>query len=274
MVRSLWTAATGMNAQQTNVDNISNNMANVNTVGYKQQAANFKSLLYQTLQSVATTANGDPKPTNSQVGLGTRVSSLDSVFSQGSMLASDKETAFAISGNGFFSYTGVDGTPRYTRNGDFTWALGAGENELILTTADGNPVLNVAGNEIHITGDYIASRIVVDRDGNICYPDDEGVPQMLGDNMKIGLWQFQNPAGLQRVGATSFAVTAASGAAINEENNDTVVHSQINQNYLEGANVNVATEMVNLIVAQRAYELNSKAITTTDDMMQTANQLK
>ena len=103
MVRSLWTAATGMNAQQTNVDTISNNMANVNTTGYKAQTAEFKSLLYQELQTVTTTANGEPKPTSSQVGLGVRTASLDGIFTQGSWLDSDKDTAFAIGGNGFFS---------------------------------------------------------------------------------------------------------------------------------------------------------------------------
>ena len=101
MVRSLWSAATGMNAQQTNVDTIANNLANVNTVGYKTQTAQFKSLLYQTLQTATTTANGDPKPTTSQVGLGVRNSSINSSFSQGSLLASNSDTAFAIEGEGF-----------------------------------------------------------------------------------------------------------------------------------------------------------------------------
>lgn len=101
MVRSLWSAATGMNAQQTNVDTIANNLANVNTVGYKGQVAQFKSLLYQTLQTATTTANGDPKPTSSQVGLGVRNSSINSIFSQGSMLASESDTSFGIEGAGF-----------------------------------------------------------------------------------------------------------------------------------------------------------------------------
>ena len=124
MVRSLWSAATGMNAQQTNVDTISNNLANVNTVGYKAQGAQFKSLLYQELQTVTTTANGEPKPTNSQVGLGTRTSSINQFFKQGSMQNNDNPAALAISGDGFFAYTAADGeTVQYTRNGNFTWAL-------------------------------------------------------------------------------------------------------------------------------------------------------
>ena len=124
MVRSLWSAATGMNAQQTNVDTIANNLANVNSAGYKGQVAQFKSLLYQNLRSVTTTANGDPKPTTSQVGLGVRLSSINSIFTQGSLLDSQSDTAFAIEGDGFFAVRGDDGTTYYTRNGDFTWALG------------------------------------------------------------------------------------------------------------------------------------------------------
>ena len=109
MVRSLWSAATGMNAQQTNVDTIANNLANVNTVGYKSQVAQFKSLLYQTLQTATTSANGEAKPTSSQVGLGVRNSSIDSIFRQGSLLASESTTSFAIEGDGFFAVRGEDG---------------------------------------------------------------------------------------------------------------------------------------------------------------------
>ena len=109
MVRSLWSAATGMNAQQTNVDTISNNLANVNTTGFKAQGAQFKSLLYQELQTVTTTANGEPKPTNSQVGLGVRTSTINQFFSQGSFQNSNNPAALAISGDGFFAYLGADG---------------------------------------------------------------------------------------------------------------------------------------------------------------------
>ena len=109
MVRSLWSAATGMNAQQTNVDTISNNLANVNTVGYKAQGAQFKSLLYQQLQTVTTTSNGTPKPTTSQVGLGVRTSTINQFFHQGSFQSSDNPAALAISGDGFFAYQAADG---------------------------------------------------------------------------------------------------------------------------------------------------------------------
>ena len=157
MVRSLWSAATGMNAQQTNVDTIANNLANVNSAGYKGQVAQFKSLLYQNLRSVTTTANGDPKPTTSQVGLGVRLSSINSIFTQGSLLDSQSDTAFAIEGDGFFAVRGDDGTTYYTRNGDFTWALG-GNGGMMLTNSDGLPVMDSRGRAISLPRTYIASR--------------------------------------------------------------------------------------------------------------------
>ena len=274
MVRSLWSAATGMNAQQTNVDTISNNLANVNTVGYKAQGAQFKSLLYQELQTVTTTSNGNPKPTNSQVGLGVRTSTINQFFSQGSFQNSDNPAALAISGDGFFSYMDADGeTQLYTRNGNFTWALTeTGGTTVELTTAEGNPVLDIDGNAITIDN-AIASRITIGGDGKIYYPNEEGVPEPV-NNLQIGIWQFRNREGLERVGSAAWKQTAASGEPVLEADADNIKVSEIVQGYLEGSNVNVATEMVNLIVAQRAYEMNSTAIQTTDEMMQTANGLK
>ncbi len=271
MVRSLWSAATGMNAQQTNVDTIANNLANVNSAGYKAQVAQFKSLLYQTLQTATTTANGDPKPVTSQVGLGVRTASINQLFGQGSLLASESTTAFAIEGDGFFAVRNADGEINYTRNGDFTWALGDG-NRIMLTTSDGLPVLSSTGQNITLGGDFITSRITISGDGTLMYPDENNNPQTLG--FTIGAFQFRNPSGLERQGDTLYAVTASSGPVINEATNPTVRRSKLVQGYLEGSNVKVADEMVNLIVAQRAYEMNSKAITTTDEMMQQANNLK
>ncbi len=274
MVRSLWSAATGMNAQQTNVDTISNNLANVNTTGYKAQGAQFKSLLYQELQTITTTANGDPKPTNSQVGRGVRTSTINQFFSQGSFLTNDNPAAVAISGDGFFAYQDADGNPLYTRNGNFTWALNGQGGGLVLTTAEGNKVLSTNNTPITVDGNRVASRITIGGDGKIYYPDDQGVPQPV-NNQQIGLFQFSNREGLERVGSAAWKATNASGAVINENNAaGNIKKSEIVQGYLEGSNVNVATEMVNLIVAQRAYEMNSTAIQTTDQMMQTANQLK
>ena len=272
MVRSLWSGATGMNAQQVNIDTIANNLANVNSTGYKAQGVQFKSLLYQDLQSPATSANGQPKPTNSQVGLGVRSSSINQFFSQGSLLANDSNTALAIQGEGFFAYHDASGNTRYTRNGDMTWALGnADGTQLVLTNHDGNPVLNTEGQEIRVDGNRVASKIDIGMDGTITYQGADGTEQL---GHQIGLWQFNNRGGLERVGDTAYAATDASGDARNEATDNGLNRSRIITNYLEGSNVNVATEMVNMIVAQRAYEMNSKAITTTDEMMQTANQLK
>lgn len=271
MVRSLWSAATGMNAQQVNLDTIANNLANVNTVGYKTQTAQFKSLLYQALQTTTTTANGDPKPTSSQVGLGVRNSSINASYRQGSLLASDSTTAFAIQGEGFFGVQGSDGNTYYTRNGDFTWATN-GANGMILTNTDGLPVLSSTGRTITLNNTYSVARITITDDGTISYPDANGNAQSLG--VTIGMYQFNNPGGLEKEGDSLYTATAASGLPLNEATNANVEKSKMVQGYLEGSNVQVADEMVNLIIAQRAYEMNSKAITTTDEMMQTANNLK
>ncbi len=274
MVRSLWSAATGMMAQQNNVDTIANNLANVNTTGYKMEVNEFKSLLYQTIQTRTTTANGVNKPIGAQVGLGVRNASITSEFGQGSLLESENPTAVALSntqGTGFFGIQGDDGNTYYTRNGDFVFALNE-NNSLSLTTSSGLRVLNTNGAPITVSGDHIADKIKIDTDGTLMYPDADGNLESL--NMTIGVWQFQNPKGLDKIGDSLYSVTAASGLAMNEATNANVTKSDIVQGYLEGSNVQIAEEMVNLIIAQRAYESNSKVITTTDDMMQLANQLK
>lgn len=271
MVRSLWTAATGMIAQQTNVDVISNNLANVNTTGYKTQVNEFKSLLYQNIQTKTTSSDGSPKPTSAQVGLGVRNAALDSIFTQGNLTATESDTAFAISGDGFFAVKGNDGETLYTRNGNFIWAVGENDS-IVLTTSDGLPVLDTKGREISLSQKYVTSQITVTADGTVCYPDENNNPQSLG--ITIGLYQFNNPGGLSKNGDSLYAVTAASGDAINEATNPNVKKSNVYQGYLEASNVQVVDEMVNLIVAQRAYEMNSKAITASDEMLQQANNLR
>lgn len=271
MVRALWSGASGMMAQQTNVDTIANNLANVNTVGYKTEQNEFKSLLYQEIQTRTTSANGVQKPVGAQVGLGVRNASITSEFTQGAFQASESETSFAISGDGFFAIRNNDQT-YYTRNGDFHFSLGAG-NALVLCTSDGCPVLSTTGQPIQIPANYIANKVVVDSTGQLQYPDENNNLQPIA-GMQIGLYQFQNPGGLYKVGGTMFQQTEASGAAINEATNPNVTKSEIRQGYLESSNVQVADEMVNLIIAQRAYELNSKVITTSDSMLQVANELK
>lgn len=270
MVRSLWTAATGMIAQQTNLDTIANNLANVNTQGYKTQVNEFKTLLYQTLQTETTSANGEQKPISAQVGLGTRNSAISTIFKQGSMIASESDTAFALDGKGFFGVRGEDGNTYYTRNGNFLFTLASNGN--MLATTDGNPVLSTAGQPIILNNNYILSKITVTSDGQLCYPDAKNNPQPIGIN--IGVFQFNNPNGLERLADSLYAQTAASGQPINEATNNNVAKTKVLQNYLEGSNVQVADEMVNMIVAQRAYELNSKAITASDEMLQQANNLR
>jgi flagellar basal-body rod protein FlgG len=270
MVRSLWTAATGMIAQQTNVDTIANNLANVNTNGYKTQVNEFKSLLYQNIQTKTTSANGETKPSSAQVGLGVRNASISSIFTTGSMLASDSDTAFALDGRGFFAVKGTDGNTYYTRNGNFQFALATGGN--MLATSEGLPVLDTAGNPIVLDDSYVVSKITVSSDGSLCYPDEQNNAQPIG--IQIGVFQFNNPNGLEKLSDSRYKQTAASGEPINEATNDNVEKTKVIQGYLEGSNVQIVDEMVNMIVAQRAYELNSKAITASDEMLQQANNLR
>jgi flagellar basal-body rod protein FlgG len=188
------------------------------------------------------------------------------------MLASESDTAFAIEGKGLFAVRGEDGVVKYTRNGDFRFSVGQG-NTLVLCTSGGLPVLDTNGRNISInTNQYVANKITVDANGNLCYPDAKNTPQPIG--IKIGLYQFNNPSGLKKTSDTLYIPTAASGNAMNEATNNNLEKSVVRQGYLEGSGVQVVDEMVNMIVAQRAYEMNSKAITTTDQMMELANNLK
>lgn len=271
MVRSLWTGATGMIAQQTNVDNIANNLANVNTTGYKSEMMEFKSLLYQDIQTRTTTANGDTnKPIGAEVGLGVRNSSIMSIFTQGNFNSTESDTDFAIDGKGFFGVRGDDGNTYYTRNGHFIF--GEGVDGITLLNSDGMPVLSTEGNPIVLAENQVASEVTFNQDGELFYPDENGDYKSMG--VAIGLWQFANPAGLQKEGGSLYDVTEASGGAITEATSKDLQKSTLKNKYLEGSNVQIADEMVNLIVAQRAYEMNSKVITTSDEMLQQANSLK
>ena len=271
MMRALYTGATGMLAQQANVDNISNNLANVNTVGYKQQKTEFKSLLYQTIQTRTTTANGEQKPIPAQVGLGTRVASNTAIYKQGALLASESNTDFAIVGDGFFSVRGADGQNYFTRAGNFTWAMGP-NGAVTLTTTDGYMVLDTNNNPIVLPAGISSGNVEVATNGGFGYKNAQGV--YVNMNQTIGLHQFNNPGGLERIGDNLLAVTNASGPALNEANNAGLIRSQVRQSYLEGSNVQVADEMVNLVIAQRVYQLNSKAITASDEMLEQANALR
>ena len=271
MMRSLWAAASGMKGQQTSVDTIANNLANVNTTAYKAQSTQFKTLLYQTLEATSTNAEGETKPTSAQVGLGTRVASINANFTQGPQLANDSNTAMCIIGEGFFAVQDGEET-HYTRNGNFTWALDA-TGARVLTTAEGYKVLDQAGQPITLpnTAGTEGFSVNID-DGSISYRNNQGVYVATGQS--IALYQFTNKVGLNKIGENLYDETDASGEPLSEWNTNGVTRSQIAQNYLEGSNVNVADEMVNLIISQRAYEMNSKAITTSDTMLEQANNLK
>lgn len=271
MMRALWSAASGMIAQQTNVDTISNNLANVNTTGYKAETTEFKTLLYQTLQTPTTTANGEQKPISAQVGLGTRVASITSQYRQGTLQTADSDTAFAIEGDGFFAVNGEDGQVYYTRNGNFQFSMN-GDGTYNLADSSGHAVLDINGRAITFPADIYGTEIQTTSDGEFYYLDNNGRAVSL--NMRIGLYQFSNASGLEKHGGSLLRETAASGAPINEATANGITRSKLHQGYLEASSVQVADEMVNLIIAQRAYELNSKAITTSDTMLEQANNLK
>ena len=166
MMRALWTAASGMVSQQTNVDVISNNLSNVNTTGFKKESAQFKSLLYQTIQSKTTSANGETKPVGAQVGLGVRNSSITTSFVQGSLTATDLNTDFAIDGKGFFQVMNENGEILYTRNGSFNWSLG-NNGGVMLANAEGLPVLDTMGQMIEIDPEYDTSKLTIDADAMV-----------------------------------------------------------------------------------------------------------
>lgn len=268
MMRSLWTAASGMIGQQTNLDVIANNLSNISSTGYKTQAANFKSLIYQTLQRKATTTTGEAKPVGAQVGLGTRVASVSSDFTQGNLLASNGAFDYAIQGEGFFMVRLNDGSTAYTRNGHFIMAVT--DTGLELTDSEGHPVLDTAGNPITLPAEYRASELEVDLYGNMAYPDANNNMQTIG--IQIGLAYFPNAGGLDKISGTNYAQSEASGAATIYTAMD--LNSKIVSGRLEGSNVQAADEMVNMIIAQRAYEMNSRAIKASDEMLQEANNLR
>lgn len=276
MMRSLWTAASGMRAQQVNVDTIANNVANINTIGYKSQQASFKSLLYQNLQSKSTNNAGEEKPVAAEVGLGSRVAAITSTFTNGNLQATEDPFSMALEGDGFFQIRTAGGELQYTRDGGFIISPSAQGN--MLCTTDGNAVLDAYGNRIILPNTQVATNLVVNQDGTIAFPDATGNPAILTDAngrpVRFGIYQFNNPAGLAKEGSNNFSVTVASGAAVAENGNATVQQTKVHQYYTEASNVDVAEEMVNLIVAQRAYEMNSKAIQTSDEMMQQANNLR
>ncbi len=259
MMKALYTSATGMKAHQFLLDVISNNLANVNTTGYKRVQANFQDLLYDKyVPAGAETAQGIQAPTGLQVGSGVRVVATNKVFSQGVPENTVRTFDLAIQGSGFFQVTHPDGTTVYTRDG--TLQLNStGE----LVTSEGlrlTPSITITGNVIGVN---------VGSDGTISAQSADGSSQSLG---QLSLANFLNPAGLESMGKNLYRETSASGAPTTGIPGQNGI-GEIMQGFRESSNVEVVTELVNLIIAQRAYETSSRAIKASDDMLQTTNRI-
>jgi flagellar basal-body rod protein FlgG len=255
----MWSAASGMAAQQTTIDVISNNLANVNTTSFKKSRAEFQDLMYQTLnQAGSETAGGDQIPTGIQVGMGTETLGVQKMFMQGDFQQTKNELDIAIEGKGFFKVVSND-EELYTRAGNFK--LNSDGN---IVTANGDklqPEMSVPTGTLSIT---------IDKLGQVTAFDTAGAGTVLGE---IELYGFTNPAGLSSLGHNLYRATDASGEATfatpGEEGMGTIL-----QGFVEKSNVDVVEEMVSMIMAQRAYEINSKSIQTADSMLQAANNLK
>lgn len=265
MMKALWTASSGMIAQQFNVDVISNNLANVNTTAFKKDRVEFKDLLYETLERARVLENGG-RPVNLQVGSGTMVSATVKDFEMGNFERTDNPLDFAINGEAFFMVRGPRGEILYTRDGSFKVSI-TDEGKKI-TTSDGYPVLDSMGEDI-IIDDIDISKLYVSESGELSYVDEDGVTILLGQ--RIGLARFENKNGLESIGKNYYVSTPASGEPIIE---DEGTQSILYQGFLESSNVKVVEEMVKLIIAQRAYEINSKAIQSSDEMLGIANNLR
>ncbi len=261
MIRSLYTAATGMLAQQTQIDTTSNNIANVNTIGYKKQRAEFADLFYQVME-YAGIGSGTTlgSPTGIEVGLGVRPTAITKMFSQGNFKETGNNLDMAITGNGFFQVELPDGSTAYTRNGAFK-VDGNGS----IVNSDGYKLLP----EITIPPNTVTVSIGTDGTVSVLQAGDTE-PNQVG---QIELANFINPAGLHSLGDNNYIQTVASGDVVTGIAGLEGL-GQIKQGFVEMSNVQLVEEMTDLITGQRAYEANSKAITTSDEMLQTVNQLK
>jgi flagellar basal-body rod protein FlgG len=248
-----------MEAQQLNLNTIANNLANVNTAGFKRSKIEFQDLLYQKPRTAgAETAGGNIVPTGIEVGNGARVAATAKVFTQGQVTQTDQDWDLAIQGDGFFEVQRPDGTTAYTRDGSFK--LNASGQ---VVTADGLPVLS--GFQTVPTG---ATSISIAETGEVSVASSAGT-----QSYRLTLTRFANPAGLRSLGGNLYEETAASGTP-EQGNPGEEGYGTVLQGYIESSNVNIVEEMVNLIVAQRAYEINSKSIQTSDEMLQNVAQMK
>lgn len=259
MMRSLYTASTGMSAQQLNVDTIAHNISNVNTVGFKKERVEFQDLLYQTIRRPAVGPE-TTQPVGLQVGLGVKPVAINTLFSEGSLQQTENPLDVAINGQGFFKVQvpGHD-EPLYTRDGSLKI-----DADGQLVTADGYLLLGVDAL------DKGAYDITIGKDGKVTYQLPDGSE---GDAGQLELAKFINPAGMQKLGQNLYEATANSGDPEDwdpESDNTT----SLQPGYLEMSNIQIVEEMVNLITAQRAYETNSKVIQSSDEMLQTANNLR
>lgn len=260
MIRSLYSSASGMNVQQTNLDNIANNLANVNTTGFKKSRGEFQDLLYQTLSAPGSdTTNTTETPLGIQVGLGSKLVATNRVFSQGSLKHTGRPLDMAISGNGFFQVTLPDGSTAYSRDGSFTLdATGQ------VVTSQGyvlEPAITVPQESLGIS---------VGTDGTVSVDIGEQEPQNAG---QIQLVNFINPSGLKALGGNVYQASTASGDP-QVGNPGDVGFGEIQGNFLEISNVNVAEEMINMIIGQRAFEATSRSVRTADQVLTEITNLK
>jgi flagellar basal-body rod protein FlgG len=261
MLRALYTSASGMQAQQMNLDVIANNLANVNTTGFKKSKVEFQDLLYQTSRAAGSEAGaGNQVPTSLQVGHGSRPVATAKNFSNGELYQTGEKLDIAIHGNGFFKVTLTDGNDAFTRDGGFKL-----NNSGSIVTNDGLPVTSFAGVTIPST----ATNVSISPDGSVSLTD-QGVTSTVG---QITLSRFANPAGLESMGNSLYRRTEASGTEETGTPNLAGMGT-VQQGWLELSNVKVIEEMVNLIKAQRAYEINSKSIQAADEMMSMSNRLR
>lgn len=261
MIRSLWIARTGLDAQQTQLDVISNNLANVSTNGFKRGRAVFEDLLYQTLrQPGAQSSQQTQLPTGLQLGTGVRPVSTARIFTQGNIQKTDSTLDVAIQGNGFFQVQMPDGTTAYTRDGSFQKDANGQ-----MVTSEGYPILPA----ITVPADALSLSIAQDGAVTVTQPGNPPPSTQIG---QLQIATFINPAGLQSLGQNLFLETASSGAAT-PTNPGVNGAGVLNQGYVETSNVNVAEELVTMIQTQRAYELNSKVVSTSDAMLGRLTQL-
>lgn len=261
MMRSLYTAATGMIAQQLQIDVTSNNIANVNTIGYKKGRAEFADLLYQSLSYAgASTSATTMAPTGMEVGLGVRPTSVQKMFTQGNFKETGNDLDMVIAGRGFFQVQMPDGSTAYTRNGSFKL-----DGNGTIVNSDGYALIPA------ITVPADATKVSIGQDGTISVlQPGQTAPQQVG---QLELVNFVNPAGLHALGDNNFVNTPASGDPIAGQAGLNGL-GQVRQGFVEMSNVQLVEEMTDLITGQRAYEANSKAILTSDEMLGIVNQLK